>query len=144
MRIWACIEDPEVKAKGSVAGRISYALKFYPLVDLLSILPNWISFASFVLNPWFAADTFVESPNFTTAGRCALRSLSGWHATVISLVLGACHVPDIIPCQYAGPLSALFFSVYLGTKFHISLCSLLGLNSFDAMQNRQTCATVQG
>jgi len=69
MRIWACIEDPAVKAKGPFWGRISHAFTFYPIVDLLSILPNWLSFITLVLDPFSQAITFVESPDFTTAGR---------------------------------------------------------------------------
>lgn len=69
MRIWACIEDPVVKQRGPCWGRICYAFKFYPIIDLLSILPNWISFITLVLDPFSQAITFVESPDFTTAGR---------------------------------------------------------------------------
>ena len=69
MRIWACIEDPAIKPKGPFWGRIHYALGFYPIIDLLSILPNWFSFITFVLDPFSKAITFVESPDFTTAGR---------------------------------------------------------------------------
>lgn len=69
MRIWACIEDPAIKPKGPFWGRIHYALGFYPIIDLLSIFPNWFSFITFVLDPFSKAITFVESPDFTTAGR---------------------------------------------------------------------------
>lgn len=58
MRIWACVEFPEVAAKGRVAGRLSYAFGFFPLVDLLSIAPYWIAI---LLGG--------ESPDFITAIR---------------------------------------------------------------------------
>eukprot|EP00892_Ulva_mutabilis_P008640 jgi/Ulvmu1/6148/UM028_0004.1 len=69
MRIWACIEDPVVQKRGPFWGRICYAFNFYPMVDLMSILPNWISLATLVLDPFFSAISFIESPDFTTAGR---------------------------------------------------------------------------
>jgi voltage-gated potassium channel len=69
LRIWACIEDPIVQYRGPVLGRLSYALTFYPIVDVLSILPNWISFITLVLDPLSTAVKYIESPDFTTAGR---------------------------------------------------------------------------
>lgn len=69
MRIWACVEDPANARKGPFWGRLHYALTFYPLVDLLSILPNWVSLVSYIIDPFIPACVFVESPNFTTAGR---------------------------------------------------------------------------
>lgn len=58
LRIWACIEDPDVASKGPILGRISYALRFFPVVDLLSIAPYW----AYMFVP-------AESPDFTTALR---------------------------------------------------------------------------
>lgn len=52
LRIWACIEDP------NVSSRISYVFSFFAMVDFLSIIPWWIALA-------FNA----ESPDFTTALR---------------------------------------------------------------------------
>lgn len=69
LRIWSCIEDPQVKYQGPILGRVYYALSFYPIVDLISILPNWISFGSYILDPFFAGEQYVESPDFTTAAR---------------------------------------------------------------------------
>lgn len=58
LRLWACIENPNVKAKGPVVGRIRYALSFFPIVDVLSIAPYW----GFMI-------VGEESPDFTTAIR---------------------------------------------------------------------------
>ena len=69
MRIWACIEDPECAKKGPFWGRVRYALTFYPIVDVLSILPNWLSLGSMVIDPLIPGTTSFETPNFTTAGR---------------------------------------------------------------------------
>jgi voltage-gated potassium channel len=69
LRIWACSEDPRVKYQGPILGRINYALGFYPVVDLISILPNWITLFSVLLDPFFAGEQIVESPDFTTAAR---------------------------------------------------------------------------
>jgi hypothetical protein len=68
LRIWACVEDPKVKYQGPILGRIYYALSFYPIVDIISILPNWISMISYVLDPFFTGEQYIESPDFTTAG----------------------------------------------------------------------------
>ena len=69
MRIWACVEDPAIARKGAILGRLYYACTFYALVDLLSILPNWVSLISWLTDPFTAGSTFIESPNFTTAAR---------------------------------------------------------------------------
>jgi voltage-gated potassium channel len=69
MRIWACVEDQKNARKGAFWGRVTYAFSFYPLVDLLSILPNWVSLISYLIDPFIEASVFIESPNFTTAGR---------------------------------------------------------------------------
>jgi voltage-gated potassium channel len=69
MRIWACIEDPIVAYRGPILGRLCYALSFYPVMDLISILPNWVSITSWLIDPFTEASTFIESPNFTTAAR---------------------------------------------------------------------------
>lgn len=58
LRIWACMEFPNIAQKGPIWGRLAYALTFFPLVDLLSIAPYWIAI---VLGG--------ESPDFTTAIR---------------------------------------------------------------------------
>lgn len=58
LRIWACMEDPDVASKGPFLGRISYALRFFPVVDILSIAPYW----GYMFVP-------AESPDFTTALR---------------------------------------------------------------------------
>ena len=69
MRLWACVEDPDTAKRGAFWGRIRYALTFYPLVDMLSILPNWISFCSWTVDWLIPGSQYIESPNFTTAGR---------------------------------------------------------------------------
>ena len=69
MRIWACVEDPKTRRRGPVLGRLAYALSFYPLIDLLSILPNWISIGTFIADRFTPGHTSWESPDFTTAGR---------------------------------------------------------------------------
>ncbi len=58
LRIWACVEFPDVSAKGPFWGRVRYALTFFPIVDILSIAP-W----------WGALMLGKESPDFTTAVR---------------------------------------------------------------------------
>lgn len=58
LRIWACVESPEIAALGPVAGRLAYATSFFPVVDFLSIAPYW----AFEL-------TGNEGPDFTTALR---------------------------------------------------------------------------
>lgn len=58
LRIWACMENPGVSAKGPFAGRLAYATSFFPIVDLLSIAPYWIAI---LLGG--------EGPDFTTAFR---------------------------------------------------------------------------
>lgn len=58
LRLWACIENPDVAEKGPVGGRIWYALTFFPIVDFLSIAPYWVFM--FLKG---------ESPDFTTAFR---------------------------------------------------------------------------
>lgn len=69
LRMWSCIEDPKVRYHGPILGRIYHGISFYPIVDLISILPNWISFFSILLDPFFAGEQYVESPDFTTAAR---------------------------------------------------------------------------
>lgn len=59
LRIWSCVEFPEVAAKGPVRGRVGYALGFFALVDLSAIAPYW---GAVLLGG--------ESPDFTTAVRC--------------------------------------------------------------------------
>lgn len=59
MRIWACVEFPDISAKGPVVGRLAYAVGFFPLVDFVSIAPYWV----FVI-------LGEESWDFTTAFRC--------------------------------------------------------------------------
>ena len=54
---------------GAVLGRVYHALSFYPIIDLISILPNWISLASYILDPFFTGEQYIESPDFTTAAR---------------------------------------------------------------------------
>lgn len=58
LRLWACVEDPNVATKGPIVGRISYALRFFSVVDILSIAPYWV----YMFLP-------SESPDFTTALR---------------------------------------------------------------------------
>lgn len=58
LRIWACVESPEIAAMGAVSGRVAYATSFFPVVDILSIAPYWI----FALLGG-------EGPDFTTAFR---------------------------------------------------------------------------
>lgn len=69
LRMWSCIEDPKVRYHGPILGRMYHALSFYPVIDLISILPNWISLASFLLDPFFTGEQYIESPDFTTAAR---------------------------------------------------------------------------
>jgi voltage-gated potassium channel len=69
MRIWACVEDPKTRERGAVWGRVRYALTFYPIVDVLSILPNWISVGSWLIDPLIEGHQYIQSPNFTTAAR---------------------------------------------------------------------------
>lgn len=58
LRIWACVENPSVAARGAIRGRIAYAFSFFPIVDFLSIVPYW-----------GASLLGKESPDFTTALR---------------------------------------------------------------------------
>lgn len=76
MRLWACMEDPKCAKAGPFWGRVRYALGFYALVDMLSILPNWISIGSWVLNPLIPGATHV-----CTAKGVPLHSASRWHGT---------------------------------------------------------------
>jgi voltage-gated potassium channel len=69
MRMWACIEDEENRKRGPFWGRVRHAFTFYPLVDVLSILPNWFSLVSYTVDPFLPGHQSFESPNFTTAGR---------------------------------------------------------------------------
>lgn len=59
LRIWSCVEFPEIAARGALWGRVKYATGFFALVDLLAIAPYW---GALVLG--------AESPDFTTAVRC--------------------------------------------------------------------------
>lgn len=58
LRIWACVENPDIADKGPLMGRLSYASSFFPVVDFLSIFPYWGAMA-------FGR----EGPDFTTALR---------------------------------------------------------------------------
>lgn len=58
LRIWACVESPDIAALGPVSGRIAYATSFFPVVDFLSIAPYWVFMA-----------LGGEGPDFTTAFR---------------------------------------------------------------------------
>eukprot|EP00168_Porphyra_purpurea_P012922 TRINITY_DN3472_c0_g1_i5.p1 TRINITY_DN3472_c0_g1~~TRINITY_DN3472_c0_g1_i5.p1 ORF type:complete len:313 (-),score=129.76 TRINITY_DN3472_c0_g1_i5:131-1018(-) len=58
-RLWACMEEPAIAAEGPLKGRVTYATRFFLLVDLASILPWWVAVMPGV----------PESPDFTTALR---------------------------------------------------------------------------
>lgn len=58
LRIWACMESPEIAEKGPILGRIAYATSFFPVIDFFSIAPYW---AFMIMGG--------ESPDFTTAFR---------------------------------------------------------------------------
>lgn len=58
-RVWACMEEPAIAAAGPLKGRLTYASRFFLLVDLASILPWWVAVMPGV----------PESPDFTTALR---------------------------------------------------------------------------
>jgi len=58
-RLWACMEEPAIAAEGPLKGRVTYATRFFLLVDLASILPWWVA----------AMPGVPESPDFTTALR---------------------------------------------------------------------------
>ena len=48
LRIWSSMENPLYAGKGPVLGRISYALSFFCLVDLVSIVPYWMNLVGLV------------------------------------------------------------------------------------------------
>jgi hypothetical protein len=54
MRIWASYESPLYCSKGPFWGRISYALTFFCMVDLVSILPFWLNIAGFLKEVQFS------------------------------------------------------------------------------------------
>lgn len=58
LRIWSCVEFPDIAALGPWKGRLSYATRFFPVVDFLSIAPWWIGL---LLGS--------EAPDFVTALR---------------------------------------------------------------------------
>ena len=42
LRIWTCVEIPEIAERGPVQGRVRYAFSFLALVDLAAILPFYL------------------------------------------------------------------------------------------------------
>lgn len=44
LRMWSVMEDPHYRRKGAVWGRIRYALTFFCIIDLISIVPFYIGF----------------------------------------------------------------------------------------------------
>jgi len=48
LRIWSCVEDPEIASKGPFWGRIAYATSFYPMIDLISILPWYLTLLNII------------------------------------------------------------------------------------------------
>lgn len=58
LRLWACVENPEISARGAFWGRTRYMLTFFPIIDIFSIAPYWL---------FMIAGS--ESPDFTTAVR---------------------------------------------------------------------------
>ena len=43
LRIWSSMENPIYEASGPFRGRMSYALSFFCIVDLISIIPYWLN-----------------------------------------------------------------------------------------------------
>lgn len=44
LRLWSCVEDPEIRAQGLCRGRLKYALSFLPFVDLVVILSTMMMY----------------------------------------------------------------------------------------------------